>query len=152
MRRHPKARYVAINLGTNDMDAYTGANGETVCEISQTDFYNEYAAMVKYVLDAGKVPVVPTIPSARNEYCGSQLNKMFQKLYTDYQGLGLIPGPDLWTHFWVGPCADGTLSHACRTQQQADWFPDIHPSTSGAQEYRRVWADEMLLRVYHVTP
>ena len=45
-------RYVGLAYGTND------ANG---C-MSPTTFYNNYVTMVQAVINAGKVPIVPTIP------------------------------------------------------------------------------------------
>ena len=48
-------RYIGLAYGTND------ANG---C-MSATTFYNNYVTMVQAVINAGKVPVVPTIPWAR---------------------------------------------------------------------------------------
>ena len=50
-------RFVGLAYGTND------ANG---C-MSPTGFYNNYVTMVQAVINAGKVPIVPTIPWARTQ-------------------------------------------------------------------------------------
>lgn len=137
IRRHPSAKYVAISLGTNDSN-WNGVN----CKNNPDGFYQDYANLVQYVLNANKIPVVPTLPSAYIEKCGWSNVAQIQKLYVNFPQI--IPGPDLWNHFWIGP--DGT--HSSRTPQQIEWFPEIHPSTTGKDEYRRVWAEEMVKRVY----
>jgi lysophospholipase L1-like esterase len=118
-------RYVGLSYGTNDANA---------CVPTST-FGRNYVTMVRAVIAAHKVPVVPTIPWARAEgvqRCGPRLNARIQSLYRQYRQI--VRGPDLWTYFKAHPdliSADG-----------------LHPSDAGFGAYRRLWASAMLARVY----
>jgi lysophospholipase L1-like esterase len=118
-------RYAGLAYGTND------ANG---C-MSPTAFYNNYVTMVQAVLDAGKVPVVPTIPWARAQdvqTCGPGLNAKIQQIYTNYPQV--VHGPDLWDFFF--------------THQNLISGDGLHPSAAGYVAYRQQWADTMVANVY----
>ena len=118
-------KYVALNYGTNDANGC----GDT------TAFYNHYVTMVQAVLNAGKVPVVPTIPWARTsevQSCGPGFNTKIQALYTAYPQI--VKGPDLWTFF--------------KNNQSLIGGDDLHPSTAGYQAYRQQWANAMLAAIY----
>jgi lysophospholipase L1-like esterase len=117
--------YVGLAYGTND------ANG---C-ISPTTFYNNYVTMVQAVLNAGKAPIVPTIPWARTsevQSCGPGLNAKIQQLYTNFPQV--VRGPDLWTFF--------------STHQSLISGDDLHPSAAGYVAYRQQWANAMVANVY----
>jgi lysophospholipase L1-like esterase len=137
LHKHPDAKYVTVNLGTND------ANGSgSSCSTDPNVFYNNMVQIIDTVLAAKKTPVVPTNPSGYTVTCGKMIRDQILRLWANVSGL--MAGPDLWTHFQVGP--DGT--EASRTQQQIDWFPDIHPSASGKVEYRKVWANWAVQTIY----
>lgn len=109
-------RYVVISLGTND------AMG-----VPPERFYDNYATLVAAVLDAGKVPIVPTIPwspDPERQTRTLELNAELARLYTNYPDL--IQGPNLWTYFAERPelISDDT----------------IHPTPQGYLAYRAVWA------------
>ena len=117
--------YVGLAYGTND------ANG---C-VSETAFYTNYVTMVQAVLNAGKVPIVPTIPWARAadvQACGPGLNAKIQLLYATFPQV--VHGPDLWAYF--------------SAHQSLISGDDLHPSTSGYVAYRQQWADAMVANVY----
>ena len=118
-------RYVGLSYGTND------ANG---C-MSPTGFYNNYVTMVQAVLNAGKVPIVPTIPWARTgnvQTCGPGLNAKIQQLYAAFPQV--VRGPDLWGYFI--------------THQNLISGDNLHPSPAGYTAYRQQWANAMLANVY----
>src|SRR5207244_13177247 len=77
--------YVGLAYGTND------ANG---C-MDPDAFYNNYVVMVQAVLNAGDVPIVPTIPWARTQEvqdCGPGLNAKIAELYANFPQV--VHGPD----------------------------------------------------------
>jgi lysophospholipase L1-like esterase len=118
-------RYVGLSYGSNDANA---------C-LSPAAFYGNYVAMVKAVLKARKVPVVPTIPWARSanvQTCGPRLNARIKALYRAYPRI--VKGPDLWSYFKAHPDLIGP--------------DDLHPTEAGYAVYRRLWANAMLARVY----
>ena len=122
-------RYVGLSYGTND------ANG---CA-DTTAFYNNYVTMVQAVLNAGKVPVVPTIPWARSsnvQSCGPGFNAKIQALYTAYPQI--VKGPDLWAYF--------------KANQSLIGGDGLHPSAAGYAAYRQQWANAMLANVYTAGP
>ncbi len=91
--------------------------------------------MVRAVIKARKVPVVPTIPWARSpniQRCGPGLNAKIWVLYRKYRQV--VRGPDLWAYFKAN---HGLISG-----------DDLHPSTAGYGAYRRQWAKTMLGTVY----
>ena len=114
-----------LAYGTND------ANG---C-MSPTAFYNNYVTMVQAVINAGKVPIVPTIPWARTadvQNCGPGLNAKIQQLYANFPQV--VHGPDLWQFFI--------------THQNLISGDNLHPSEAGYVAYRQQWADAMVANVY----
>jgi len=118
-------RYVGLAYGTND------ANG---C-MSPTGFYNNYVTMVQAVINAGKVPIVPTIPWARTgdvQTCGPGLNAKIQQLYGNFPQI--VHGPDFWQFF--------------STHQNLISGDNLHPSEAGYVAYRQQWADAMVANVY----
>jgi hypothetical protein len=117
-------RYVGISYGTNDA-------GHT----SPDDFYTFYAQVVQQVLDAGKVPVIPTIPwgkmPAIQQYVPA-LNQKIQQLYVQFPEI--VPGPDLWSLFQQNPSL-------IRDN-------DVHPNFEGFTRMRQWWAQAMIWNVY----
>ncbi len=118
-------RYVALSYGTND------ANREQ----SPEAFFANYETMVKAVIAAGKVPVVPKIPWARRpnvQRNGPLLNARLEQLYSVYPEI--VRGPDFWTYYL----------------QHHDLISDdgLHPTEAGYAAYRELWADAMAARVY----
>ena len=82
--------------------------------VSATTFYNNYVTMVKAVLAAGKIPVVPTIPWARTaniQNCGTGFVAKIQALYAAYPEIvpRTPPAPTIGTdqklRGWLGSAA-----------------------------------------------
>jgi hypothetical protein len=119
-------RYVGLAYGTND----------AIGGVAPSAFYANYAAMVRAVLAAGKIPVVPRIPwgcTAAIQANGPALNQQIDALYRTYPQIGR--GPDLWAYFQANV---GLVSPDC-----------IHPTTpAGMGAYRQQWANAMLASVY----
>jgi hypothetical protein len=118
-------KYVGLSYGTND------ALG---C-VSPDEFYNNYAMMVRDVLDAGKIPLVPRIPwggNANIQNCAPALNAKIDALYQAFPQL--IRGPDLWAFF--------------QSHQDLISNDTIHPSDAGLGAYRQQWANSVLTTVY----
>jgi lysophospholipase L1-like esterase len=117
-------KFVGLSFGTND------ALG---C-VNPQDFYRNYATMVRAVLAAGKVPVVPHFPwapSANIQRCGPALNARIDQLYRAFPQV--VHGPNLWVYFQGHPnliSGDG-----------------VHPNEQGYGAYRQQWAQAMLAAV-----
>jgi S-layer homology domain/GDSL-like Lipase/Acylhydrolase family len=122
-------KYVCIAYGTND------AWGK---QIGEDYYYNYIKGMVKAVLDAGKIPVIPKIPWAKLPAVRDNVplyNEKIEKLYQEFPQI--IKGPDLWTFFY-------------ENQHYISDDPDdyVHPTVDGYNAMRQAWADTMLDRVY----
>jgi lysophospholipase L1-like esterase len=121
-------KYVGIAFGTNDIP-----HG-----ISHDDFYTNYESMVLAVLDAGKVPIIPTIPWFRQD--GVDLvpgfNDVIAQLKVDYPEI--LDGPDFWTFF--------------SENQYLISEDNLHPSEEGYNVYRRLWAEHALETIYNFQP
>jgi len=63
----PAAHYVTINLGTNDLNG----TGHTWPDTASNNYEANMTALVQDVINAGMVPVVPTIPWAPTSCDGS---------------------------------------------------------------------------------
>jgi lysophospholipase L1-like esterase len=115
-------RYVGIAFGTNDTWQMP------------SQFYANYETIVRAVMAAGKIPVIPTIPWNRSGNAGQipPLNAKLDQLKTAYPEI--ISGPDFWTFF--------------QTNQALISSDNIHPTDAGYVAYRRLWAETMLTRVY----
>lgn len=92
--------------------------------------------MIDAVLKAGKVPVLPKIPSSTNKDVGDNVgyyNAVVDKLYEEY-GDKLVHGPDFDDFFskntW-GLSADG-----------------VHPNSEGYEAMKKLWAETMYENVY----
>ena len=88
-------KYVSIAYGTNDSwGNQTGAQ----------KYYDNTAYMVEKVIQAGKVPVVPTIPFSKEPGISAYLddyNAMIHKIYEKYPQV--IKGPDFAEFFKENP-------------------------------------------------
>jgi len=110
-------RYVTLNLGTNDAAGTASAQ-----------YYRNMAQLVEIVLNAGKIPVVPSIPYAQSGTHKANipaLNRKIQDLYAAYPRI--LRGPDLYGYFQAHPdllAPDG-----------------LHPSPQGCAAYRQLWAE-----------
>lgn len=119
-------KYVSIAYGTNDAwGNQTGAE----------KYYENTVYMIDAVLEAGKIPVLPTIPYATETGVNTYLddyNAMVQKIYEEYPEV--VKGPDFDAYFCENPdmlSSDG-----------------VHPSSEGYAEMRVIWAETMYERVY----
>jgi lysophospholipase L1-like esterase len=119
-------RYVGLSYGTND------AKGG----VSPEAFYSNYEGMVRAVVAAGKVPVIPKVPWGRAGYLlanAPAFNAKLDELYAAYPII--VPGPDLWAYF--------------REHRNLIARDGVHPTPAGYAAYRLQWADTMAQRVYH---
>jgi lysophospholipase L1-like esterase len=123
-------KYVGISYGTND--AWGNQAGTAT-------FYKNMETMVKAVINAGKIPVVPKIPWARltdiQTYAPSY-NAQIDALYTAYPQI--IKGPDLWTYF--------------QSNQSYISSDNVHPTADGFNAMRQQWANAMVAAVYSSQP
>jgi hypothetical protein len=114
-------RFVAVSHGTNG-----GGNPD--------EYYADYETVVKAIIKAGKIPVVPKMIWGRGESLtkGPLLNAKIDQLYANYPQI--IHGPDLWSAF----------------ENRTELFGDnIHPNDAGIIYYRKIWAEAMIQNVYH---
>lgn len=121
-------KYVGIAYGTNDAWG-GGVDPEVYCENTRY--------MIDAVLEAGKVPIIPTIPYASNPDVGNNLpeyNDKIRQLYEEY-GDRIVKGPDLEAFFKEN--ADTCLSG-----------DGVHPNEEGYDNLRRIWAETMYENVY----
>jgi len=121
------AHFVSIAYGTND--CWGNPN-------NTQSYYENTKYMIDAVLEAGKVPVLPKIPSSTNADVGPNVeyyNAMIDKLYEEY-GDKLVHGPDFDEFFkeneW-GLSGDG-----------------VHPSSEGYEAMKKLWAETMYENVY----
>lgn len=121
------AHFVSIAYGTND--CWGNPN-------NTQSYYENTKYMIDAVLEAGKVPVLPKIPSSTNADVGPNVpyyNAMIDKLYDEY-GDKLVHGPDFDEFFkeneW-GLSGDG-----------------VHPSSEGYEAMKKLWAETMYENVY----
>lgn len=121
------ARYVSLAYGTND--AWGSSDRAEL-------FYNNTKYMIDAIIAAGKIPVLPKIPSSTNPDVGDHVpayNAMIDKLYEEYSDK-LVHGPDFDEFFKEHPdylSGDG-----------------VHPADTGYAEMRKVWAETMYSTVY----
>ena len=122
-----KARYVSLAYGTND--AWGNPNGAAA-------YYDNTKYMIDAVIAAGKIPVLPKIPSSTNKDVGPNVgyyNEMVEKLYREY-GDKLVKGPDFELFFRENP------------QYLSD--DGVHPDSEGYEAMRKLWAETMYENVY----
>ena len=118
-------RYVGLSYGTND--ARAGVSPEV--------FYANYESMVRAVVAAGKIPVIPKIPWGPVQSIQTnvpELNTKLDELYAAYPVI--IPGPDFWAYFLE--------------RQDLISRNGVHPTAAGYAAYRQRWADTMARQVY----
>ncbi len=118
--------YVSIAYGTNDSwGNQTGAQ----------KYYDNTAYMVEKVIEAGKTPIIPTIPYATETGISAYIddyNAMIEKIYTEYPEV--VEGPDFYTLLQKNPeylSSDG-----------------VHPNSEGYDAMRQEWASVMYENVY----
>ncbi len=123
-------RYVSLGYGTND--ALTSPGDASVIR----PFHDNMVAMVKAVLAAGKVPVIPTIPWGSDSSLRANvpmLNNQIAQIRAAYPQV--VGGADLYAYYQAHPnliSSDG-----------------IHPSwDAGYAAYRQVWADWAASTIY----
>ena len=121
------AHFVPIAFGTND--AWGEPNDLKA-------YYHNTKYMLDTVLDAGKIPVLPTIPYASDPHagrCTAEYNAVIMRLYGEY-GERILHGPDLYAYFCEYPellSEDG-----------------VHPSADGYEALRKLWAETMYRAAY----
>lgn len=124
-------RYVGLSYGTNDANSAKDKDADA--------FYETMKAMALKVIAAGKVPVIPTIPWARDAAYEDHIpafNAAIARLYQDVPAI--VKGPDLHAYF---------SAHQDRIRGD-----NLHPTAAGSAAYRKQWAEAMLLAVYGVPP
>lgn len=132
----PAARYVTLNLGTNDIDQ----------SVSTSTFLSNMETLVDDVEAKGRVPVVPTIPWAPSACGYSALGTgdnpansgtaNYDIEHDVWTMPGVVAGPDLWTFFDQNQSLIGLGN--CP-----------HPSQpTGTDALRTEWADWALASIY----
>jgi hypothetical protein len=121
-------KFVTLNYGTNDANT----------QISASTFYSNMKTMVQDIINAGKIPIIPTIPwgcTANISSGVASLNAEITQLYSDFPQI--IKGPDLYTFF---------------NNHQSDISGDcIHPTDpAGYSDYMTQWINTMETAVYTV--
>lgn len=122
-------RFVVLSYGMND--AAGSSNG--------VNYYNTMRTLVRAVLAAGKVPVIPTINFTNDPTHNANipaLNAGIERLYKQYPHI--VHGPDFWSYF---------LAH-----RELIGTNDIHPTPQGYATMRQLWAKTMLSEVYRARP
>jgi len=118
-------KYVTINLGTNDA-AYN---------LAPSQYFANMSMLVREVLAAGKVPVIPTIPWSRDSWHAQRippLNDEIRRLYKEFPSI--VPGPDLFAYFNL---------------HQDYIAPDgVHPTGAGYSALRKIWATTAVQSIY----
>ena len=123
------AHYVTLSLGTNDVNTYAGDT------TSVNTAYNNLVTMANAVIAAGRVPVIPHVPWARNASIQSNaptLNAKIDALCASNSNI--ILGPDLYGYF--------------NSNQSLISSDNLHPTTAGFQSYRNYWAQWALSKIY----
>lgn len=121
------AKYVSVAYGTND--AWGNPNAADA-------YYENTKYMIDAILNAGKIPVLPKIPSSSNSDVKPNVpiyNAKVERLYEEY-GDKLIKGPDFEAFFNEHPeylSSDG-----------------VHPESEGYEAMRKLWAETMYTEVY----
>jgi lysophospholipase L1-like esterase len=118
-------KYVTLNFGTND-----AASGS-----APRVFYANMSTLIKQVLAAGKIPILPTIPWSRDPTHARNippLNAQIRELYRAYPEV--IPGPDLYAYL-----------ERNQSEISAD---NVHPTDAGYAAIRTLWADAAAKSVY----
>ncbi len=123
-------KYVCLAYGTNDANLGRPANESDI-----SSFYSNYESMVKQILAAKKIPVIPTVIWAKDDgYRQKNLeryNVQLQRLKTRYPQI--LSGPDLFSLFKNHP----------------EWYQDdLHPNPAGGDILRSTWAQWALDTVY----
>jgi lysophospholipase L1-like esterase len=111
--------FVTLNFGTND---------------NEPDLFEENMTMlVERVLEAGKVPVIPTVPWPNDNDGHREMARMLTERIERVLAAhpDAIRGPDLYAYFEAHP--------------EFTSVGDIHPDTA---EVRRAWADWMASAIY----
>ncbi len=122
-----EAKYVSIAYGTNDAWGNAGAT---------ESYYENTKYMIDAILEAGKIPVLPKIPSSTNADVEPNIplyNAKVEQLYEEY-GDKLVHGPDFEAFFIEHPeylSGDG-----------------VHPEGDGYDAMRQLWAETMYNEVY----
>jgi len=113
---NPEARYWGLAYGTNDA---AGDANDT------TDFRRHLGTLVDRLLEAGKVPILATIPFASDDH--HRQIPLFNAVIDDLRRTRALPsGPDLYAWFLAHP------------EQLRD---GVHPDDRGVDSINRLWAE-----------
>jgi acyl-CoA thioesterase-1 len=114
---NPDLKFIAIGYGTND------SWGNKLP--ANVDFAEKMEAMVKFVLDAGRVPIMAQIPYASQAHDTVQeFNQVIEGIRAKYN---LPCGPDLYT--WFGTNSEDLSSDG------------VHPNGNGYVHMNQRWAE-----------
>lgn len=119
--------YVVLSYGVNDAAIRTDGSA----------YYRNMRRLVRAVLAAGKVPVIPKIDYTKDAERNAnipRLNARIDRLYDAYPQI--VKGPDFWSFFRQHP-------NLIRPN-------DIHPTDAGLAAMRQLWAKTMVRTVYGV--
>jgi hypothetical protein len=138
----PAAHFVTLDLGTNDLNG----SGTNYADAATSQFEANMTTLVQDVITADRVPVVPTIPWAPTACdssaaltndnpatSGTPNYWITHTLYVTYPQV--VHGPDLWTY-------------VDQHQSLINTSNCPHPTTTGQNDYRTLWASTVLSEVY----
>jgi lysophospholipase L1-like esterase len=114
-------KFVAIDFGTNDAG----------WAVKPADFQANMQTMIDAAHTAGKIVVIPTIPSPVGNANTEALNAVITG--TLWKEANVLQGPDLYAFFHANP---GLLQDG------------LHPTDVGYVCYRQLWAQTLLGTVY----
>lgn len=115
-------RFVVLSYGTNDAAAGSDSTFKANLEI-----------LIEESIEAGKIPVIPTIPWSPSPAIQAgvpQLNDRIHELYAEHPEL--LAGPDLWSLFADDPNREHYFT-----------VDGIHPTDEGYALMRKAWGDWM---------
>jgi hypothetical protein len=124
-------RYVSLGFGRTDAGSYS-ANDPAMAP----RFHDNMVTMIKAVLAAGKVPVVPNIAWGKDANLKANvpvLNKVITQLKSEYPQI--MQGPDFYSLYQANPSLIGSDL--------------VHPTwDAGYAAFRQAWADWAVKNIY----
>ena len=130
--RHPQAKYVLIQYGTNDHTIQDGLGLHPTDADYDGTFKDNMQQMIDMIVTAKKIPYLAKVPPLIYPYDSEntrleRFNQVVDELVSE-NGLGVVP-PNLYCYFQAYP---GLLTDS------------IHPDGTGYQAMAQLWMDSLL--------
>jgi lysophospholipase L1-like esterase len=121
-------KFVVLGYGTND-----AASGDYGLQ----DFDSSMRAMAQAVIAAGKVPLIPKMPYAKDDQRRPHIEKYNAKIDQIYRDFPqVVKGPDFYAYF---------------KDHQDEYRDDVHMNDTGMATMRKMWADVIFSQIYSGT-